>query len=78
MFVIYRPRLPTVILCNKYEVYLHPVGRKVSGKSGPKDQVALHYYYTSPSRGIEIVNFTTATALSAGTQYRLVQAHFYP
>ena len=20
-----------------------------SGKSGPKDQVALHYYYTSPS-----------------------------
>ena len=23
--------------------------RKSSGKSGPKDQVALHYYYTSPS-----------------------------
>ena len=21
----------------------------ISGKSGPKDQVALHYYYTSPS-----------------------------
>ena len=23
--------------------------RPTSGKSGPKDQVALHYYYTSPS-----------------------------
>jgi len=23
--------------------------RAHSGKSGPKDQVALHYYYTSPS-----------------------------
>ena len=22
---------------------------RISGKSGPKDQVALHYYYTSPS-----------------------------
>jgi len=37
------------------------------------------------SRGIEIVNFTTAAALSAGTlmasastPYRLVPAHFYP
>jgi len=37
------------------------------------------------SRGIEIVNFTTAAALSAGTLmasagtlYRLVPAHFYP
>ena len=63
-----------------------------SGKSGPKDQVALHYYYTSPShwcttdsRGIEIVNFTISLALSAGTlmasagtPYRLVPAHFYP
>ena len=36
-------------------------------------------------RGIEIVNFTTAAALSAGTlmasagtPYRLVPAHFYP
>ena len=27
----------------KYDVVL------VSGKSGPKEQVALHYYYTSPS-----------------------------
>jgi len=63
-----------------------------SGKSGPKDQVALHYYYTAlvhDSRGIEIVNFTISLALSAGTlmasagmaagtQYRLVPAHFYP
>jgi len=37
------------------------------------------------SRGIEIVNFTISLALSAGTlmasagtQYRLVPAHFYP
>ena len=37
------------------------------------------------SRGIEIVNFTTAAPLSAGTlmasagtPYRLVPAHFYP
>ena len=35
--------------------YTLPVGGKhrrvaaISGKSGPKDQVALHYYYTSPS-----------------------------
>jgi len=62
-----------------------------SGKSGPKDQVALHYYYTSlsqlvhDSRGIEIVNLTISLALSAGTlmasagtPYRLVPAHFYP
>jgi len=63
---------------------------KLCGKSGPKDQVALHYYYTSPafalvhdSGGIEIVNFTTAAALSAGTlmasagtPYRLVPATF--
>jgi len=45
----------------------------VSGKSGPKDQVALHYYYyfafalVHDSRGIEIVNFTISLALSAGT-----------
>jgi len=55
-----------------------------SGKSGPKDQVALHYYYTAlvhDSRGIEIVNFTISLALSAGTlmasagtPYRLVPA----
>jgi len=25
------------------------ISTKPSGKSGPKDQVALHYYYTSPS-----------------------------
>jgi len=59
-----------------------------SGKSGPKDQVALHYYYTAlvhDSRGIEIVNFTISLALSAGTLmasagtlYRLVPARFYP
>ena len=56
-----------------------------SGKSGPKDQAAPHYYYTAPSRVIEIVNFTISLALSAGTlmasagtPYRLVPAHFYP
>ena len=51
-----------------------------SGKSGPKDQVALHYYCSSvvlllyfafallhDSRGIEIVDFTVSLALSAGT-----------
>ena len=26
-----------------------PCFGETSGKSGPKDQVALHYYYTSPS-----------------------------
>ena len=45
-----------------------------SGKSGPKDQVALHCYYIyfafalmHDSRGIEIVNFTISLAPSAGT-----------
>ena len=59
----------------------------ISGESGPKDQVALHYYFVlvHDSRGIEIVNFTISLAqsagtlmASAGTQYRLVPAHFYP
>jgi len=27
----------------------HVHSTRTSGKSGPKDQVALHYYYTSPS-----------------------------
>ena len=59
-----------------------------SDKSGPKDQVALQYFafaLVQDSRGIEIVNFITAAALSAGTlmasagtPYRLVSAHFYP
>jgi len=76
--------------CNLLDTF---ADRGPSGKSGPKDQVALHYYYTSPShwftnhdsRGIEIVNFTISLALSAGTlmasagtPYRLVPAHFYP
>ena len=52
---------------------------------------SLHCYYTSPSHWctihepIEIANFTTAAALSAGTlmasagtPYRLVPTHFYP
>jgi len=49
----------------------------------------LCYYFAfalvHDSRGIEIVNFTTAAALStgtliasAGTPYRLVPAYFYP
>jgi len=40
-----------------------------SGKSGPKDQVALHYAFAlvHDLRGIEIVNFTISLALSAGT-----------
>ena len=59
-----------------------------SGKSGPKDQVALLYFafaLVHDSRGIEIVNFTISLALSAGmlmasagTPYRLVPAHFHP
>jgi len=63
-----------------------------SGKSGPKDQVALStlllyfaFALVHDSRGIEIVNFTISLELSAGTLmasagtlYRLVPAHFYP
>ena len=57
-----------------------------SGKSGPKDQVALHYYYTSPSHWCtthEVSTISLAVSAgtlmaSAGTPYRLVPAHFYP
>jgi len=59
-----------------------------SGKSGPKDQVALYYFafaLVHDSQGIEIVNYTISLALSAGTlmtsagtPYRLVPVHFYP
>jgi len=31
------------------EVRKNGIVNPVIGKSGPKDQVALHYYYTSPS-----------------------------
>jgi len=46
----------------------------LSGKSGLYFAFALVH----DSRGIEIVNFTMAAALSAGTLYHLVPAHFYP
>ena len=58
-----------------------------SGKSGPKDQVALYFAFAlvHDLRGIEFVNFTISLALSAGTLMasagtpgRLVPAHFYP
>ena len=64
-----------------------PQSHPVSGKSGPKDQVALYFAFAlvHDSRGIEIVNFTISLALSAGTlmasagtPYRLVPAHFHP
>ena len=38
---------------SQYQVTMPSLARAWSplgnGKSGPKDQVALHYYYTSPS-----------------------------
>ena len=55
---------------------------------GSGDTTLLLYFafvLVHDSRGIEIVNFTISLAqsagtlmASAGTQYRLVPAHFYP
>ena len=73
--------------CTCIHTYIHTN----SGKSGPKDQVALHYYYTSPSHWrtthevskLQISQFRShyqhyQLMASAGTPYRLVPAHFYP
>ena len=68
---------------------------KSTGNSVVKVDRRIRWHYTTTiyfafalvhdSRGIEIVNFTTAAALSAGTlmasaatPYRRVPAHFYP
>jgi len=63
-------------------------------KSGPKDQVALHYYYMLRLRigarltryrnckfhnGCQPAALSAGTLMaSAGTPYRPVPAHFYP
>ena len=55
-----------------------------SSKSGPKDQVALHYFAfalvhdSRPTFTISLALSAGTLMASAGTLYRLVPAHFYP